>query len=209
MVLATAGRSSAFYDNGHYVGHDEPSVKFISALPGSGNTMNYAMRLPRDPRKRPTARGTRTDYAELSLAPWFGLPMCDPAFLPAEPVHAGQRHQFRGADQSERRWLGVHGTAVLPAGVHPVHRQRELQQVAVVRGADHRQRRVHLQLRVLQHQLRGAGQLLLPADQRHPARLARAAGPEHQDDARQCKTLKLKPGVTVLKVSMTEPGGRF
>ena len=79
------GTFQRFYDNGHYVGHDEPSVKFISALPGSGNTMNYAMRLPRDPHKRPTARGTRTDYAELSVAPWFGLPMCDPHSYPQNP----------------------------------------------------------------------------------------------------------------------------
>ena len=28
-----------YRDNGHYVGHDEPSVKFISSTPGSGNTM--------------------------------------------------------------------------------------------------------------------------------------------------------------------------
>ena len=27
------GNVQRFYDNGHYVGHDEPSVKFISALP--------------------------------------------------------------------------------------------------------------------------------------------------------------------------------
>jgi hypothetical protein len=25
-----------FYDNGHYIGHDEPSVRFISNAPGSG-----------------------------------------------------------------------------------------------------------------------------------------------------------------------------
>ena len=76
---------SRFMDNGHYVGHDEPSVKFISSLPGSGNTMNYAMRLPRDPRKAPTASGTRVDYGELSVAPWFGLPMCDPHSYPQNP----------------------------------------------------------------------------------------------------------------------------
>src|ERR1700680_633036 len=25
------------YDNGHYIGHDEPSVQFVSSAPGSGN----------------------------------------------------------------------------------------------------------------------------------------------------------------------------
>jgi hypothetical protein len=76
---ATAHR---FYDNGHYVGHDEPSVKFISSLAGSGNTMSYAMRLPKDPAAAPTASGSVTNYGELSVAPWFGLPICDSKSFP-------------------------------------------------------------------------------------------------------------------------------
>jgi hypothetical protein len=71
-----------FVDNGHYVGHDEPSVKFISSTPGSGNTMTYLTKLPVDPRRSPTASGSVTDYSELSVAPWFGLPMCDPDSYP-------------------------------------------------------------------------------------------------------------------------------
>src|SRR5262249_54010704 len=62
-----------------------PSVKFISSQPGSGNTMSYAMRLPRDPTKAPTANGSVTHYGELSIAPWFGLPMCDPHSYPLNP----------------------------------------------------------------------------------------------------------------------------
>ena len=79
------GRTTRFYDNGHYVGHDEPSVKFISSVKGSGNTMTYAMRLPRDPKKAPTVTGSVTDYEELSIAPWFGLPICDPKSYPQNP----------------------------------------------------------------------------------------------------------------------------
>ncbi len=82
------GKASRFYDNGHYVGHDEPSVKFISNDPGSGNDMTYLMRLSTDPRIPPTlAPGGRavTDYAELSPAPWFGLPICDPNSYPQNP----------------------------------------------------------------------------------------------------------------------------
>ena len=71
-----------FLDNGHYVGHDEPSVKFISGAANSGNTMTYFMRLPTDPRKPPTNNGKITKYAELSPAPWFGLPICDPKSYP-------------------------------------------------------------------------------------------------------------------------------
>jgi hypothetical protein len=77
-----AGR---FLDNGHYVGHDEPSVKFISGAANSGNTMTYFMQLPKDPRLAPTSSGKITKYAELSPAPWFGLPICDPASYPQNP----------------------------------------------------------------------------------------------------------------------------
>ena len=74
-----------FEDNDHYIGHDEPSVKFISHSRGSGNTMTYVMKLPRDPRRQPTATGSVTKYAELSIAPWFGLPICDPNSYPQNP----------------------------------------------------------------------------------------------------------------------------
>src|SRR3984885_13772213 len=79
------GKSSRFIDNGWYVGHDEPSVKFISSQPGSGNRMTYFMRLPVDPSKAPTPTGSVTDYGELSVAPWFGLPICDPNSYPQNP----------------------------------------------------------------------------------------------------------------------------
>jgi hypothetical protein len=78
MVL----RSSRFEDNGHYIGHDEPSVKFESSAKGSGNTMSYFVKLPVDPRKAPTPSGSVTTYGELSVAPWFGLPLCDPDSFP-------------------------------------------------------------------------------------------------------------------------------
>ena len=74
-----------FTDNGHYVGHDEPSVKFISGAAGSGNTMTYFMQVPRDPRMRPTNTGSVVDYAQLSPAPWFGLPLCDNFSYPQNP----------------------------------------------------------------------------------------------------------------------------
>ena len=71
-----------FEDNGHYIGHDEPSVKFISSTPGSGNTMTYLTKIPVDPRQSPTPSGSVTNYGQLSVAPWFGLPMCDPKSYP-------------------------------------------------------------------------------------------------------------------------------
>ena len=81
------GSLGRFYDpqTGKYVGHDEPSVKFISSRPGSGNTFTYGMRLATDPAKAPTASGSVIHYGELSIAPWFGLPMCDPNSYPQNP----------------------------------------------------------------------------------------------------------------------------
>ena len=68
-------RGYRFKDNGHYVGHDEPNVKFISSAKGSGNHMTYVMKMPVDPRRAPTSNGKVTTYSELSVAPWFGLPL--------------------------------------------------------------------------------------------------------------------------------------
>jgi hypothetical protein len=84
---AYGGHLSRFRDpiTGAYVGHDEPSVKFISSQPGSGNTFTYGMRLSRDPARTPTASGSVTKYAELSIAPWFGDPICDPNSYPQNP----------------------------------------------------------------------------------------------------------------------------
>jgi len=80
------GQATRFYDNGRYVGHDEPSVKFISSAPGSGNDMTYVMRLSTDPKAAPIPTSlTVSRYAELSPAPWFGLPMCDPKSYPQNP----------------------------------------------------------------------------------------------------------------------------
>jgi hypothetical protein len=76
------GHANRFIDNGWYVGHDEPSTKFISSQPGSGNTMTYLMKMSTDPSAKPTANGSVVDYAQLSVAPWFGLPICDPKSYP-------------------------------------------------------------------------------------------------------------------------------
>ncbi len=83
-----SSQASRFYDNGHYIGHDEPSVKFISSVPGSASDMTYYMKVASDPRGTPTALpgpNNTTDYAELSPAPWFGLPICDPLSYPLNP----------------------------------------------------------------------------------------------------------------------------
>ncbi|MGH3185924.1 MAG: hypothetical protein ACRDOL_01380 [Streptosporangiaceae bacterium] len=84
-IKVVDGKGNRFVDNGWYVGHDEPSVKFISTTPGSGNTMTYLMKVPTDPKAAPTATGSVTNYGQLSVAPWFGLPICDPNSYPQNP----------------------------------------------------------------------------------------------------------------------------
>jgi hypothetical protein len=68
------------YDNpgAEYVGHDEPSVLFKSAVPGSGNDVTYTITLPRDPIIQPTNSGAGTTW-NFQLRPtfWFGMTMCD------------------------------------------------------------------------------------------------------------------------------------
>ena len=77
-----------FEDNGHYVGHDEPSVRFLSDRPGSGNSLTMNERLPVDPLARPTAGHPGQDvthWFELSIAPWISMTVCDPHSTPLLP----------------------------------------------------------------------------------------------------------------------------
>ena len=117
------GHRQRFYDNGHYVGHDEPSVKFISSAKGSGNTMNYAMRIPKDPTKAPTANASVTDYSELSVAPWFGLAMCDRHSYPQNPCTPDSDSNKGSISNPADAGSAFMETAVLPAGDHSTDRR--------------------------------------------------------------------------------------
>jgi hypothetical protein len=75
------GSGKRFYDNGWYIGHDEPDVQFYSNSPGSGNNMVYHITLPsRDP--VPTQSGSSVAWFELTPAIWFSLALCDPNSYP-------------------------------------------------------------------------------------------------------------------------------
>src|SRR5580692_9190531 len=59
-----------FYENGKYIGHDEPSVRFLSTAPGSGNDFSMTETLPVDPVAAPTVADPGhdvTDWFELSV----------------------------------------------------------------------------------------------------------------------------------------------
>lgn len=80
--------SGRFYDNNHYIGHDEPDMTFYSSQPNSGNSSNWTFTLPRDPAAAPTVRTPGADVThtfELTVAPWLSTAMCDPNSYPQMP----------------------------------------------------------------------------------------------------------------------------
>ena len=80
-----AGR---FEENGQYIGHDEPSVRFLSGEPGSGDNTTLTERLPVEPRALPTVRHPGRDVThtfELTIAPWISTDVCDPQSTPMLP----------------------------------------------------------------------------------------------------------------------------
>ena len=77
-----------FEDNGHYIGHDEPSVRFLSSQPGSGDNTTLTERLPVEPAALPTVRHPGRDVThtfELTIAPWLSTTVCDPHSTPMLP----------------------------------------------------------------------------------------------------------------------------
>jgi hypothetical protein len=81
-----------FVDHGHYIGHDEPSMRFLSTRSGSGNDFSITENLPRDPKALPTVTTPGKDvthWFELTVAPWFSTDVCDPNSAPLLPCTAG------------------------------------------------------------------------------------------------------------------------
>lgn len=74
-----------FFDNGHYIGHDEPDLTFLSSRPGSGNDVTWVEKLGTDPVATPTVTNPGSDvthWFELSIAPWFSMALCNPYSYP-------------------------------------------------------------------------------------------------------------------------------
>ncbi|HEV2360354.1 MAG TPA: hypothetical protein VGS21_01505, partial [Acidimicrobiales bacterium] len=74
-----------FYDNGRYIGHDEPDLTFLSTKAGSGDNVTWNETLPADPSATPGTTSPGHDVShwfELSPAPWFSMMMCDPYSYP-------------------------------------------------------------------------------------------------------------------------------
>ncbi|MGH3396340.1 MAG: hypothetical protein ACRDPO_16800 [Streptosporangiaceae bacterium] len=74
-----------FFENGHYIGHDEPSMRFVSSRPGSGSNFSMNETMPADPAAMPTVKKPGHDvthWFELSVAPWISTTVCDPNSAP-------------------------------------------------------------------------------------------------------------------------------
>jgi hypothetical protein len=77
-----------FYDNGRYIGHDEPDTRYLSGINGSGNNITWHETLGQDPAGLPTVKSPghdRTHYAELTVAPWFSMALCNQFSYPLLP----------------------------------------------------------------------------------------------------------------------------
>ncbi len=81
-ALCTEVYDSIGYAGG-YTGHDEPSMLFYSAVPGSGSSSLYRLTLPKQPATLPKqdASGSTWDF-QLHPAFWFGMAMCDDQSAP-------------------------------------------------------------------------------------------------------------------------------
>jgi hypothetical protein len=106
-----ANSQNGYLDNGYYVGHDEPSMEFVSNTPGSGNSAQYSVTLPTEPSFPPngSAAGPVWDF-QLTPTFWFGMVMCDNQSwpegnsnctpdsdsniqVPPTPTHAGSAYE--------------------------------------------------------------------------------------------------------------------
>jgi hypothetical protein len=105
-----------FYDNGNYIGHDEPDMTFYSSLAGSGNNITWTETLPRDPSSLPTVNTPGSDvthWFELSPAPWFSMAQCDPRSYPANTVTNPCKPE---SDSNAPTCVGANTTNCYPGG---------------------------------------------------------------------------------------------
>ena len=80
-VHSPSAYDGRFWENGRYIGHDEPDLNYSSPLPGSGNDTTWTFRLGNDPAAAPTSSHPGSDvshYFELTPAVWFSMIICDP-----------------------------------------------------------------------------------------------------------------------------------
>ncbi len=77
-----------FYDNGNYIGHDEPDATFVSSKGGSGDNVTWTETLGTDPSAAPTVKTPGSDVShwfQLTPAPWLSMAICDGNSYPQLP----------------------------------------------------------------------------------------------------------------------------
>ncbi|HUY19509.1 MAG TPA: hypothetical protein VMV15_09800 [Candidatus Binataceae bacterium] len=109
---------------GHYIGHDEPSLLFYSTTPGAGNHSIYELKLPKDPPVLPKQNGAGGTFNfQLHPAFWFGMAMCD---TQSYPEYSGtctadsDTNIFDDANSGSSSYIGKHpGAAFMEMQFYP------------------------------------------------------------------------------------------
>ena len=68
VSINSKGEAYRFLDNGQYVGHDEPSVKFISSAAGTANNMTHFMPVASRPSTAPRSPSTASSASHRGSA---------------------------------------------------------------------------------------------------------------------------------------------
>ena len=139
-------RTERFEDNGHYIGHDEPSLRFLSSRPGSGSDVTWIERLPGRAagRCRPCAiPGSDVTHSfELTIAPWFSMNLCDPKSDADAALQAAVGRKRRRTAAFPGGGAAFMELQFYPPGFAPFADSHQLRQHPLVLGAHHRQPRV-------------------------------------------------------------------
>lgn len=106
------GHNKRFEDNGHYIGHDEPSAGFYSSAPRSGFDMQWMIQLPVD------SPPPSTQTYENQIAFWLGLTLCIPASYPQNPCTPDSDSNRSGNNDPQAAGSGFLELQFYPPG-HP------------------------------------------------------------------------------------------
>ena len=188
-----------FYDNGQYIGHDEPDTTFLSNAPGSGNNVTWNLTLGRDPSALPTDVRPGHDVShwfELSPAPWFSMALCDPNSYPQTPCTPDSDSNAPtcfGATCTTAQSGG--GSAFMemqlyPPGNPPFVDSASCDDTHWCAALTIDSLECTARLRAMQYNLRGTGQLRLHPEERGAHRAARTGRtrtpPRSRRTARRC-----------------------
>ncbi len=157
-----------FYDNGHYIGHDEPIIRFMSNAPGSASSVVWTGDAPPragGPADRPAPGKRRHAHVRADVAPWYGMALCNAESYPLESCTP------RSDSNAPTRQFPGGGSSFLemqfyPPGFAPFVDNISCDNTPLVRIPAHQRPRVHQRLRGVQPQLHRADELRVHPDRR-------------------------------------------